>query len=100
MKLQIISVFDSKANQYMTPFYQATIGQARRIFSDIINNPEHQFSKNPEDYSLFHLGEYDDTTGKFDMIATPTSLQVGLEVVKLETVNNLKERIEELENEK
>ena len=109
MKNQIFSVYDSKANLYMSPFYQNTVGQARRVFSDIINNPQHQFSKNPEDYTLFHLGEYNDITAKFDLLDTPTSLQLGLEIVKentvpedyhIETVNNLKERIEELENEK
>ena len=86
MLQQIFTVYDSKAEMYLTPFYQNTINQARRVFSDIINNHEHQFSKNPEDYTLFHVGEYNDKDASFNMLDTPASLQLGLEIVKLKTV--------------
>ena len=109
MLQQIFTVYDSKAEMFLTPFYQNTINQARRVFSDIINNHEHQFSKNPEDYTLFHIGEYEDNNATINTIDPPKSLLLGVEAVKtktvpeeyhLETVQNLKERIEELENEK
>ena len=107
MLQQIFTVYDSKAEMYLTPFYQNTVNQARRVFSDIINNHEHQFSKNPEDYTLFHLGEYNDKSAQFNMLDTPASLQLGLEIVKIKTVplelhkemqTTLKEHIEELQD--
>ena len=66
MLLQVFTVFDSKAEAYLPPFYESAIGSAVRSFADTANNPEHSFNKHSSDYTLFHLGSYDDSTAIFE----------------------------------
>lgn len=78
MKLSIFSVYDSKAQAYLPPFYMPRKQMAVRTFAECVNSKEHQFGKWPHDYTLFHLGGFDDETGLFDVFA-PVSLGNGLE---------------------
>ncbi len=74
------TIFDSKAEIYNLPFYFINDGQATRQFSDAVQNPETPFGKHPEDYTLFRIGLYEDTTAQFES-TTPISLGVGIEFV-------------------
>lgn len=79
---KIFSVYDSKAEAYMQPFFMAAKGAAIRAFSDLVNDPQHTFGKHPADYTLFELGSYEDCTSEFKIHPTPCSLGVGVEFVK------------------
>ncbi len=46
------------------------------------NDAGHQFNKHPEDFTLFELGTYDDSSAKFDMGITPHGLGKALEYIK------------------
>jgi len=59
---KIYAVFDSKGEAYTPPFFDHAEGRALRTFADCCNDQTHQFGKHPEDYTLFHLGQYDDNT--------------------------------------
>lgn len=61
MKLEIFTVYDSKAESYLPPFFLPQIAQAKRSFANCCKDKEnHAFGQNPQDYTLFHLGQYDD----------------------------------------
>lgn len=77
----VFSVFDSKAAAYLPPFYAPTAGSALRSFMDAISKADHPFGKYPEDYTLFELGSFDDSTGKFDCLSTPVSRGTAIELV-------------------
>ncbi len=62
MRSRAFSVYDVKAKAYLPPFFFTEIGQATRVFTDAVNDGVHMFSKHPEDYSLFEIGLYDDST--------------------------------------
>lgn len=79
---KIYTVYDSKLEAYMQPFFMQSKGQAVRAFTDSVNDQTTQFNKHPEDFTLFELGEYDDSTGKFTNLHTPNSLGVALEYKK------------------
>lgn len=64
MIYQVFAVYDSKAGAYSVPFYQSTTSMALRAFAEAANMPDHPLGKHPEDYSLFYLGEWDDTKGE------------------------------------
>lgn len=76
---QIFSVFDEKANAYLPPFYLPEIGMAKRTFQDCVNSESHAFGKHPEDYTLLHMGEFDDTSGAFSVFDKKVSLGLGVE---------------------
>lgn len=82
MLLQMFTVYDSKAEAYLPPFFMAARGAAVRSFSDTCNDPTHAFNQHPEDYTLFHLGQYDDQHATFDISDAKTSLGLALDFVK------------------
>lgn len=67
MKTQLFCVYDSKAAFYGRPFHAINHDVALRTARDLANDPRGEVNKHPEDYSLFHIGEFDDQTGKVSM---------------------------------
>lgn len=65
MNLKAFSVYDSKAEAYMQPFFMKTKGEALRAFMDTVGDSNHPFHRHAEDYTLFYLGEFDDSNGEF-----------------------------------
>lgn len=63
MKLKVFALFDSKAAYYGTPFFLQNKMVAMRSFSDLVKDPQSMVSKHPEDFNLYEIGEYDDSTG-------------------------------------
>lgn len=63
MILHIFTVYDSKAECYLAPFTFKTVGEAVRSFSDTANDPNSMLFKHSSDFTLFQIGEFDDTTG-------------------------------------
>ena len=60
----LFTVYDTKAEIFLPPFFVPTVGIATRAFSDAINNEDHQFGKHPHDYTLFRLGYFDDSNAE------------------------------------
>jgi len=78
MKMEIFTVYDSAARRYLEPFTAATVEVAIRMFRQIVNTPDHQFNKFPEDYTLFHVGSFLQEDGTLVANDTPYSLGVAL----------------------
>ena len=79
MIFHIFSIYDSKAEAYNTPLYLAAKGQAVRAFDDQVNKEGSEIGNHPEDYTLFCLGTFDDSTGQHEPYETPQSLGVAIE---------------------
>lgn len=81
MKLQIYSIYDSKVGAFVTPVFLRSRGEAIRSIVEAVNNPapNNNIEKYPADYTLFHLGEFDDETGLVQSFETPVSLGVAQE---------------------
>jgi hypothetical protein len=79
MKLKLFTVYDSKAEAYLQPFYAPSTGQAIRSFQETCNTPDHVFFKYPEDFTIFEMGTFDDATSIIDTYKTPTSLGKAIE---------------------
>jgi len=74
MILKVYSVYDSKAECFGTPFFMGTRGMAIRAFSDLAGDFKSNVSRHPEDYSLFEIGEFDDSKGSIECGVAPTNL--------------------------
>ena len=68
MITKIFSVYDSKAEVFGKPFFSGTKGLALRSFTEISNDSASEIGKYPADFTLFELGEYDDSNGSFGNI--------------------------------
>ena len=81
MQLEIVSVYDVKADIFSTPVFTASQATAKRDFADVAQNPESKICKHPEDYRLFLLGMFDDETGTVESVLRPVLLISALEAI-------------------
>lgn len=80
---KIYSVYDSKAEQYMTPIFFQTKGLAVRAFAEAVNDGgKSQISKYPADFVLFELGEFDGDSCSFNLYPAPVNVGVAVEFVQ------------------
>jgi hypothetical protein len=88
MKMFIISIKDTAADAFGRPVYVATEGVAIRQFQDEVNraSDDNQLYRHPDDFHLYHLGDFDDITGKFDILETPRLVARAKELIIKETV--------------
>ena len=73
MILKVFSIFDSKTNAFFPPICMKTVGEVERALTGHCNDPEHNFCKYAEDYTLFELGSWNDENGKYSLLPTPVS---------------------------
>lgn len=73
MILKAFAIHDQKSKAFHTPFFKHTHGEAERDFKTAVNDTSSSsmLSKYPEDFDLYHVGEYDDQTGLFTALPTP-----------------------------
>lgn len=74
MVKKVYNVKDSKGGFYLMPFYVHSEEEALRFMRNSVLDVTHPFAKNPEDFDLYYLGEFDDITGKFDLLDSPAHL--------------------------
>lgn len=79
---KIFSVYDQKAEAYLPPFYLPNRNMAVRTFTDCVNSKDHQFNRNPSDYLLVELGEWDDSSATFDLYPSLKSLGTAFEYLR------------------
>lgn len=81
MKMKVYSVFDVKSAAYGMPWFAINDATAIRSWSQGVNREhlENAWFTNPEDFSLFCIGEYDDQFG----------LMVPMSLVPVITASNL-----------
>jgi hypothetical protein len=79
MQLILCSTRDRAAEAYSRPMYVQSIGLAIRAFTDEINrnDPNNQLFNHPDDFDLYELGTFDDSTAKFEIKDTPELLILG-----------------------
>lgn len=63
MSHNLYSVLDKKAGVFTMPFHQLNDEVAIRTMTDCVNTQNHNYQLNPDDYALYLIGEFEDTTG-------------------------------------
>lgn len=71
MKLSVYAIRDAKAEVYMQPWFAKAQPEAIRNFQGLTLDDKSLISKFPEDFDLYHLGEYDDSLGILSPLDTP-----------------------------
>lgn len=80
MEKHLFTVYDSAAGAYLDPFVAPSIEFAIREFKSAVNKENHQFNRYPEDYTLFHIGQFSQADGKL-IPSDPRSLGVAITFV-------------------
>lgn len=76
MELKVYTVRDSKGDAYDSPWTARSRGAAIRAFSDACNDAKTKLYQHPNDYTLFEVGTWDDSTGQF--IPEQSKIEIGL----------------------
>lgn len=82
MLKKIYTVRDNKIDAYLEPHFAHDDETAKRTMIYSVNDQQHPFSKNAEDYALYYLGEYDDITAKITSLDQPKHLANLLDLKK------------------
>jgi hypothetical protein len=98
----IYSVYDSAAKAYMQPFYCSQDGEAVRLVEGNVNSQEDSIiSRNPDQFTLFKLGKFDDQTGQIEKLDVPESIVpcISLKIedtAQTTAINDLIAKVEKL----
>lgn len=84
-KLFVCAVRDRAVDAFGQPFFVRHKNEAIRSFKEEINRDGSVFKNHPDDYDLYHLGAFDDGSGRLDP-AEPELIAIGKSLV-----NNTKE---------
>lgn len=82
MTLKMFSIFDSKAEAYLAPFFCPTAAVAMRNFEQAANDEGHAFHRHSGDYTLFELSEFNDATAELTPLKTPHNLGLAQNFIK------------------
>lgn len=82
MLLPVLSVKDEATELYGSPITVNTTAEGLRAFVNAVNNPQHDMNKNPEDYTLWVVGTYNNETGELAPTTPHRRLMRGTEAMK------------------
>jgi hypothetical protein len=84
MIIRLYAVYDAKVSQYKIGIADIEDGGAMRQFSDAVNeaSPNNPWNKHPEDFSLWHVGQYNTSNCKIEP-CTPVNLVNATAVLSL-----------------
>ena len=104
--MKIYAVKDEAMGVFARPMFLANHEVAGRVFAQEVNNKDSLMNSNPEHFSLFYLGEFNDTKGVFASIFPEhiadakdvfVSGEVNEDIEELQkTVNKLSSMLEEI----
>jgi len=70
MRFKVMSIYDKQAEMHSQPMFFVSIGAAIRGFGDEVKREDKQnnLHTHPEDFTLFHVADWDDETGSFEPV--------------------------------
>jgi len=86
---KIFTIYDSKTQAYLTPFFNPTTGGAVRSFEEACRDESSTFHKYPADFTLFEIGSFDDNSSQITLLDAKVALGCAVEYApsqKLEAV--------------
>lgn len=75
MILRVCALYDTKAKAFMIPQFFGNTALAKRAVAAAVNDPGAGYlHKNPEDFILFHVADFDDENARFVPMEKPDNL--------------------------
>lgn len=83
--LNLYGVQDIKAGRFFPPFTSENDQTSRRMFSQMCTDAGSLIARNPEDFRLFRLGDFDPNDGQIDPLLSPDHICDAVEFFKQES---------------
>lgn len=77
---RIVAIRDRAVDGFGIPIFVHHINEGIRTFKDEINREGSVFGAHPDDYDLYHVGDFNDATGEITPIK-PSQLAIGKSMV-------------------
>lgn len=68
MTQHLFTIYDSAAGLFLNPFVAPSIEVAIREFRKMVNTEGNNFNTFPEDFTLYHVGEFEPETGTINPV--------------------------------
>ena len=81
MLSNIYVIYDVKAESFNKPTFIQNHEVARRSIKMLLDQPEGVHAQHPEDFTLYHLGTYDERTALFDFLDDPYPVFKFIEMI-------------------
>ncbi len=81
---KVFSIFDSKADAFLQPFFSPTAATALRSFQQSAQDEATQFHRFAGDYTLFEIGEWDQAKGTWVAHEAKVNLGLALQFLEVE----------------
>lgn len=79
--IKIFTVYDSKGQAYLQPFFCVNTAVAIRSFTTAANDQQHDFHRYAADYTLFCIGEWETNSGNINVYETKINLGLASEFI-------------------
>lgn len=79
--MKLISVKDVVAAAFLQPITVRTSAEAIRLFENQIKEPTSQFAKNPSDFILYEIADFNELTGTITPLPQPHSLATASQFI-------------------
>lgn len=78
MRYKVLAIRDRAADMFSQPMFFTSVGIGIRAFGDEVKRTDanNNLSKHPEDFDLYHIADFDDSTGEFE-VCRPLMVAVG-----------------------
>lgn len=83
MTQKIFTIRDSKGGFYHPPFYKFSVGEAERDLHRLTKDENSMIKQYPEDFDLYHVGEFDNITGKMTILAAPVHVIKAVNLISV-----------------
>lgn len=80
----MLAIFDKAIESYGRPFSAPTRAAGARAFADEVNRAGSEMNRHPQDYVLYEVGHFDDSSGRFESLNTPFGLFPAKDVLNKE----------------
>lgn len=77
MILKMYTIHDIVANVHRSPMFLRSDGEAVRLFDRVVNDPQTDVSKYPNDYHLYYCGDFDDQSARLTPVDVVVLLAKG-----------------------
>nr|QJB21695.1 MAG: nonstructural protein [Microvirus sp.] len=79
MQSPMFSVYDKKTASFSPPFNMKHKNEAIRQWHTVVSDPGTKYGKHPEDFDLYEIGNFDESTGKMTTHETLVQLASGIQ---------------------
>lgn len=81
MRVLAYAVWDDAVKAFIPPFWSRSEGEAKRSFMAACRDQKGFKLAHAADYTLFHIGYFDDASGLLEATSAPGRVMTGLEAV-------------------